>query len=426
MKDRKIIFLSYSFNRSDRRGVYQFTSSLVEAVKKNNYTIGLFSQVYDSDFSLENLLDYLKDPNKYFFCKNKKIKVVLNYLLGKFLKKNYSILYNQNNNFDFFINTELLYYSNNIDLLFPKKIYLNDIKIPCFSSQDIIFTDSPLAFKSTKHKIVQTVHDIIPIEEKRKFHKYFYKRLEACCYADKVLCVSEYTKDRYLEYFPYMEDKIEVVYQPLPADEHSIYLSTLPEIQQQVLDKYKLKSGQYMYYVGAIEKRKNVHNLIQAYIHATHSDKSIPLVISGSINKKYSKDFSLEDYLVDVKVFLDSKYNILKTDFVSDIEKLCLIRNSRAFLFPSLNEGFGIPVIEAQTLGVPVLTSNNSSLSEITMGSALLLKNPLDIEEMTECIKKLWSDDELCSRLSQKGLINVKKFSKENFKNSIGDFLLDV
>ena len=223
-----------------------------------------------------------------------------------------------------------------------------------------------------------------------------------------------------------MHDRVEVVYQPLPADEHSMYLSSLPDVQEDVLKKYNLKAKQYMYYVGAIEERKNIHNLIDAYIKSTNNDKTIPLVISGSINQQYSNKFNLNDFLINKDEYTYSKNNILKTDFVSDVEKLCLIRNSRAFLFPTLNEGFGIPVIEAQTLGIPVLTSNNSSLPEVTNGSALMLENPLNIDEIVESIKKLWTDDELCTELSQKGLINVERFSKENFQNSIGHFLSNI
>lgn len=430
-----MIFLSYSLNRSDRRGVYQFTRSLVESVKKNNYYTGVFSQLYSRDFDKNELLSYFYDPNKYFFIKNNKLEIIYKYLLNKaynqkilFLKN--SVKLDKNNislnEIDFFLNEELFYYSNNMDLIFSKSLYLRNIVLPEFSSRDIIFTDSPLAFRSTKHKMIQTVHDTIPLDEKRKYYQYFYKRLEACCYADKILAVSNHTKNQFLEYFPTMHDRVEVVYQPLPADEHSMYLSSLPEVQEDVLKKYNLKAKQYMYYVGAIEERKNIHNLIDAYIKSTNNDKTIPLVISGSINQQYSNKFNLNDFLINKDEYTYSKNNILKTDFVSDVEKLCLIRNSRAFLFPTLNEGFGIPVIEAQTLGIPVLTSNNSSLPEVTNGSALMLENPLNIDEIVESIKKLWTDDELCTELSQKGLINVERFSKENFQNSIGHFLSNI
>lgn len=437
MSNSKVLFLSYELNKNAQRGIYQFSKVLVEAIQKNNYEISLFTQVYNSD-TTEMLLDIYKcldDPKKYFLKDHHVSKIFFSYFKYIFFGNRYNVIKNNSDfksNFDYlgffenFINQPTMYYSANVNLFFPKIFNEKKILIKNFSKSDIIFTSSPLAIKSDHHKVVQTVHDLIPLQDRNKFYKYFKKRLSSCSKADKILLVSEYSKNKFLEYFPQMHDRVQVVYQPLPADENSIYLSSLPEIQHQVLDKYNLKSGQYMYYVGAVEKRKNIHNLVQAYAQATHSDKSIPLVISGSIDEEYKKEFLLENYLVNQRDFSYSKFNILKTDFVSDVEKLCLIRNSRAFLFPSLNEGFGIPIIEAQTLGVPVLTSNNSSLPEVTEGSALMLQNPLDVEEMAECIKRLWADDALCKNFSSKGLINIKRFSKNNFKKGIGDFLADI
>lgn len=433
MNKNKILLLSYSLNRSDHRGVYQFTRSLVNAIKNNQYPLGLFTQVYNSsNTDTSSLLHYLKDPKKFFFKENNKYKIMIAYIKNKLSRENFKVIKKSNkngndfiDNFDFFINREILYYENNIDLLFNKSIYLKDINLKKFSKNDIIFTDSPLAFRATNHKVVQTVHDTIPIQEKRKYYQYFYKRLEACCYADKVLVISDYTRNCFLDHFPDMADRTEVVYQTIPVNEELIYLSMQPEIQEQVLKKYHLKSKQYMYYIGAVEERKNIHNLIQSYILATQSDKSIPLVISGSIDQAYSKKYNLDMYLVNNENYNFSKNNILKTDFVSDLEKLCLIRNSRAFLFPTLSEGFGIPVLEAQTLGIPVLTSNNTSLPEVVGSSALLLDNPLDTEEMIFNIKKLWEDNDLCVDLSVNGLINSQRFSKENFQVGINNFLTD-
>lgn len=431
---RNILLFSYSFNRSDRRGVYQYAKSLKNSFDLSEFDINVFTQMYKEDFigGGDSIFEYLNNPNDYFLRKGGNKRILLSYFLsGFFLKKNkYFYEFNEEPDscrFKGYINCPIIYYRNNINLLLPgNDYYVDDISVPFFGKNDLIFTDSPLSIKSTKHKVVQTVHDLIPIQEKRKFHKYFYKRLKACSHANKILCVSEYSKRQYLEYFPAMDGKVEVVYQPLPADEQTIYLSSLPDIQQEVLEKYNLKSKQYMYYVGAIEERKNIHNLIKAYTIATNSDKSYPLVISGSVDGGYSKNYNLNKYLVSYTDFDKVSHNIMKTDFVSDIEKLVLLRNSRAFLFPSLSEGFGIPVIEAQTLGVPVMTSNNTSLPEVTNGSALLLENPLDIEEMVEGIKKMWRDDHYCNSLISLGSHNSLRFTKEKFKDAIGQFLETV
>ena len=432
------MLLSYELNKNSQRGIYQFSKSLVEAVVSNDLNISLFTQAYlakEQEISLQNIYRSLSDPKDYFLKDNNSLKILKNYGLSFFKNNDFSLIENKYNliggdnffkNFNYFINKPIFYYKNNIDLLFFKAFYEKNFVLPQFSKEDIIFTSSPLAIKSSKHRVVQTVHDLIPLEHKDQFTRYFRKRIESCSHANKILCVSEYSKQQYLEYFPDMEGKVEVVYQPLPADEQTIYLSSLPDVQQAVLDKYNLKSKQYMYYVGAIEERKNIHNLIKAYTIATNSDKFCPLVISGSVDGDYSKNYNLKEYLISYIDFDKVSHNIMKTDFVSDIEKLVLLRNSRAFLFPSLSEGFGIPVIEAQTLGVPVMTSNNTSLPEVTNGSALLLENPLDIEEMVEGIKKLWNDDHYCSSLILLGNHNSLRFTKEKFKDAISQFLETV
>ena len=301
---RNILLFSYSFNRSDHRGVYQYAKSLKNSFDLSEFDINVFTQMYKKDFigGGDSIFEYLNNPNDYFLRKGGNKEILLSYFLsGFFLKKNkYFYEFNEKPDsyrFKGYINSPIIYYRNNINLLLPSNdYYVDDISVPFFGKNDLIFTDSPLSIKSTKHKVVQTVHDLIPIQEKRKFHKYFYKRLKACSYANKILCVSEYSKLQYLEYFPAMEGKVEVVYQPLPADEQTIYLSSLPDVQQEVLDKYNLKSKQYMYYVGAIEERKNIHNLIKAYTIATNSDKCCPLVISGNVDDGYSKNYNLNRF----------------------------------------------------------------------------------------------------------------------------------
>ncbi|MGF2880102.1 glycosyltransferase family 1 protein [Acinetobacter johnsonii] len=429
--DLNIILMCYELNKKTQRGIYQFSKSLIEALSGQNLNLGLFTQAYDKndqDEILNEIYKSLEDPRKYFLKDNISLKIISSYLGGSLGLKNFKKIIEKNKltDFDFYINKPTFYYDTNVDLLFNRIIYEKDISIPSMGSQDVIFTTAPLTIKSSHHKVIQTVHDIIPLETVSHYSKYFKRRISSSIHANKILCVSEYTRQQYLSYFPDMEERTKVVYQPLPANNKVIDLSLMADIQKQILDKYNLKSKQYMYYVGAIEERKNIHNLIKAYTIATNSDKSCPLVISGSVDGGYSRNYNLNEYLVSYTDFDKVSHNIMKTDFVSDIEKLVLLRNSRAFLFPSLSEGFGIPVIEAQTLGVPVMTSNNTSLPEVTNGSALLLENPLDIDEMVEGIKNLWSDNHYCSSLILLGNYNSLRFTKEKFKDAIGQFLEKV
>ena len=115
--------------------------------------------------------------------------------------------------------------------------------------------------------------------------------------------------------------------------------------------------------------------------------------------------------------------NVHLTGYVTDLEKLCLLRCCRAFLFPTLGEGFGIPVIEAQMCGAPVLTSNNTSLPEVTNGSAHLINNPLGADEIMNAISILWNCDNERNHVKKKGKINVERFNFNDFKKSLSNVL---
>lgn len=424
---RKVLFAGYEFEQTVQRGIYLYTKSLIHAIHESGYETGILTQ--SNNFHDNVLLTQIYHSLRGKF-EHRLSKIALQYL--KFLMglktersvKNHTRMFTEEDywflkEIDFFINIPMYYRMTSLAQRVPGKSKIFATDLTSLGANDILFATSPFNFKTKKHKLVQTVHDVIPMNlaihsENTSF---FYTRLRACAKADKLLAVSEFTRQQFLELFPQAHERIKVVYQPLPADDHAIYLSSLPKVQEAVLKKYKLKANQYMYYVGVIEARKNIHRLIQAYELSTNGDMDRPLVLSGSLDKSYIKKTKLSEY------FSGNKHNIIKTDYVTEIEKLCLIRNARAFLFPTLNEGFGIPVLEAQTLGAPVLTCNNSSLPEVVADSALLIEDAFNIEEIATNIERLWAEDDLCADLSAKGLENAKRFSKENFRRDVATFL---
>ena len=442
---RKVLFAGTEFEQEHQRGIYFYTKSLISAVKSNEFETGILTQANacPSSIALTQAYQSLLFPQDAYPRDVKRL--IKRYLKYTFLNHrtdtltpNSSRMFTEESQWflkeiDFFANIPGIYAISHLAKRLPQKYSNLQVNLKNLDQNDLIFTTSPFNIESKKQKIIQTVHDLIPLNvmTNRENPQVFYKGLKACANADKILTVSDFSQQQFLEFFPQTKDRIQTVYQPIPTDDHSLYLSSLPKIQEAVLRKYKLKPKQYMYYVGAIEARKNIHRLIQAYELATNKDPDMPLVLSGGIDHHYANQSKISKYFAEPKYDrngqpLPKKHNIIKTDYVTEVEKLCLIRNARAFLFPTLNEGFGIPALEAQTLGAPVLTTNNSSLPEVVGNTALMVEDPFNIEEMSVQIERLWNDDALCERLSKEGLINAERFSKENFKKNIGQFLQDI
>ncbi|MDE2000457.1 MAG: glycosyltransferase, partial [Burkholderiales bacterium] len=99
------------------------------------------------------------------------------------------------------------------------------------------------------------------------------------------------------------------------------------------------------------------------------------------------------------------------------------LREARLFAFPSLTEGFGIPVLEAQSMGCPVMTSNVSAIPEIVGSTAALINDPLNVDEIVSVLDATVADDYLCDQLRSDGLVNSQRFSKESFSHRLDDLI---
>ncbi|MFV5384502.1 glycosyltransferase family 4 protein [Acinetobacter junii] len=423
---KRVLLISNDTAFASKRGIYYYSNALIKAMKEK-YELGLLTQAYHPENS--EILESLSAIPHYFnerYNKIKRIEFYFKYFLNFTNEYTYAhnthskIITDYSNSIDFFINRPVFYYYNKMYLLIPG-LGLHDLKIDSLNTEDIIFTTSPLNIKSSKHKVIQTLHDVIPLND--EYHQVdFNRKIYGLTKADKILAMSNYTKESFLNYYPSLEDKIEVVYQAIDIDENLIQMSQDEHLSKIVLNKYNLEPKKYMFFVGAIEYRKNIHNLIAAFKVASKGNQELKLIIAGkSHGSKYLNEYGLLGYTHE-----DNIGNIQFIGEISNLEKVCLIRNSRAFLFPSLLEGFGIPVVEAQILGTPVLTSNNSSLTEVAGGSALLVDNPENVEELANNIRNLWSDDVLCNDLSNKGLENTKRFTSNGFANNVNRIIANV
>jgi glycosyltransferase involved in cell wall biosynthesis len=294
----------------------------------------------------------------------------------------------------------------------------------------VAFTTAPVAIRSRTRaiKIVQTVHDLIVLNTDVHGTNVvkFRRRLEAALkHADLVVAVSDYTRAEILSRYPAMRERVKVVYQPIPANDAVVSLSKSPEIRSAVLDKYGLQSGKYVFYVGAIEERKNISCLIKAH-QISICKGHIPLVLAGAVADGYAQKEGVSDLFFDEAgkpLGLRGSGDVRYLGRIPEVDKLSLLRDAGVFAFPTITEGFGIPALEAQSMGCPVIATNSSALPEVVGDTAVLLKDPTDVEELAAALNMVMDDAEFRSNLRNRGLVNSMRFTKERFSNDLENVL---
>jgi glycosyltransferase involved in cell wall biosynthesis len=220
--------------------------------------------------------------------------------------------------------------------------------------------------------------------------------------AARIIAVSEATKRDLIKFFPDLPaSKIQVIYHGINTD----FFAREQEKSDRdfLLAHYGLTPGSYALYVGAIQPRKNLIRLVSAFESAKLRHPDMKLVVVGE--KAW-----LSDNIIDrmkQSVFAD---DIIRTGKVPFRELPIWYQNARLFAFPSLYEGFGLPVLEAFAAGTPALLGNLSSLPEVG-GDAALYVNPTDESDIAEKLCLLWEDDSLRDDLRRKGLERVQLFS---------------
>ncbi len=222
-------------------------------------------------------------------------------------------------------------------------------------------------------------------------------------YAHRILADSHSTKEDLVRIMKVREDRISTIY--LGGYEDQTHL-----VSAQGLAAAKKKYGigdKYFFFVGTIEPRKNINTIIAAFEMLAACDPQIQLVLAGGVG------WSCEDVLEQMK---NSPFaqRILQIGFVEKQEKMALYAGAQAFLFPSHYEGFGLPVLEAMSLGGIVITANNSSLPEVGGDAAFYVQNENDAAELTEKMEQVLALDaaQRQQRIAM-GIEQAAKFSWE-------------
>lgn len=253
---------------------------------------------------------------------------------------------------------------------------------------------------------IVTVHDLgfayYP-DAHRLFDRWYldWSTRRHCRVARHIIADSSATKDDLINFYGADPERITVVY--LGRDE-SLVPITDPEIITQTKARYNI-DGDYLLYLGTLHPRKNLVRLIDAFhmaLQAMQND-SLKLVIAGKKGWLYDKIFARVQTL-------GLNERVIFPGYVIDEAKPALLSGALAYVFPSLYEGFGLPILEAMACGTPVLTSNVSSLPEVA-GQAALLVNPHDPAEIAKGLTELITNPDLRCQLIEQGFRQIQKFS---------------
>jgi len=283
-------------------------------------------------------------------------------------------------------------------------------KITLPKQADIFHLTSPLPLSVLRTPKVVTVHDVIPIifpSSTKVNVSHYYKMIKASLKdASVIFCVSENSRLDLIKYFDIPEKKIHITYES--ADLPTV-IQNLKQKDIEIFLKNNFKFinyKKYFIFYGAIEPKKNVKRIIEAFQKAK---TEFPILIVG-------KDGWLHQ---DVDLLLNSLWRIksnrkrfIRVPYISFLNLMTLLKGARGLVFPSFYEGFGLPVLEAMQIGCPVITSNVSSLPEVG-GDAVHYVDPYDVLSIASAIDKISSDDIYTQQLVKRGHKQALRFSKE-------------
>ncbi|HFA51722.1 MAG TPA: glycosyltransferase family 1 protein [Bacteroidetes bacterium] len=257
---------------------------------------------------------------------------------------------------------------------------------------------------NTKVKTVLVTHDLAHVHfpgQLSFFHRKYYEIMAPRFNrrADHIVAVSEFTKADITAQYGISQKKISVACNGCPEGFRPVAGEEKKEIREQFAE-----GEPYFFYVGAVHPRKNVHRLIAAFDRfKTATQAPVKLLIAGRFAWKageVKKAFDGAAHQTDIR-FLG---------YVSDADLKKLMAGALACTYVSLFEGFGIPLLQAMHSGVPIITSDVSSMPEVA-GRAGILTDPLSVEKIAEAMQQIWQDAHLRKRLVEEGKRQQKKFT---------------
>ena len=281
-----------------------------------------------------------------------------------------------------------------LNFVLPK--YLEKYKINLFFSPNHF-----LPLKKLKSKSIIVVHDVFH-KVHPNFHPFYYRKYvdfflpRSMKNSDLIITISESSKKDIIKFYKVPETKIKVIYEA--ASETFRPRNLTLEQKEKIKAKYHLPD-RFILYTGVIEERKNIEGIIK--IADLLKDKTkTPILLFGRIGHHGKK------YLKEIR----KRTNIQYKGFVEGKDLPYIYNLAAIFLFPSFYEGFGLPVLEAMQSGLPVVTSNTSSLPEI-LGEEGIMHNPKDYEGFARGIIKLLDNKDFYDKIKKQGIRQAQNFS---------------
>ncbi|MEN2258375.1 glycosyltransferase family 1 protein [Paraclostridium benzoelyticum] len=240
----------------------------------------------------------------------------------------------------------------------------------------------PLGLK--KQKTVLTMHDLVAFDFKETMSTYnkIINKLfipNSLKKADKIITVSKSTRERLNYHFPKIDkNKVKVIYEDV------VISNDLSKVNTEKFDKLGVRNKEYLMFLGTIEPRKNLKTLIKAFENI-YNETGLKLIICGKYGWKCEEEKAMIEEHKDKIVFLN---------YITEEEKSYLMKNSFLFVFPSIYEGFGLPVLEAMRNGVAVIVANNTSLTELVEMPELKF-DTLNSNDLEKKIIELYNNKDL-------------------------------
>jgi len=317
---------------------------------------------------------------------------------------------------------------NGVNFDLPKKWRIKYLRSPIFWTQvrlslellfhpvDVLFVPAhTVPLVHSKNTIV-TIHGLEYeyCPKAYSFWQRFYMRRvikNSCRWAKRIIAVSDNTRKDLMKLYKVPGEKVKVIYEGIGDNNFQFPISNFQKISNDKIFK------PYFLFIGRLEERKNIAGIVEAFEILKRKYKiSQKLILIGKFGFGGEK----------IKSKIDSseyKSDIILTGYVSDEDKFYLMANADVFLFPTFYEGFGLPILEAQSVGAPVVTSNVSSMPEVS-GEGAVLVDPKDSSAIAEAVYKLISNESYKNDIIEKGYNNIKRFSWDKCAGEIAEAIL--